>query len=255
MEIDTTKPNGGRIYDYLLGGHHHFEADRIAGDKLAQTIPEVPKWMRLNRWFLYHAIEQLALSGFAYYIDLATGLPTQGYLHDRLPQTTRILYNDIDPATVAYARQIIGDRPNIRYSRADIRQIDPILKEAETFFGGTHHVGICLVGAAYFIEDASLQDVLRRLYDWSAPGSRIAISFLVATSDVGDPGGVMTMYQRMGMALHFRTLEQIDQLAQPWSPVGRGLQRLTDYLPSGAHFEQTMPHVEMRGGLFEKPTN
>ncbi len=25
---DTSAPNAGRIYDFLLGGHHNFEVDR-----------------------------------------------------------------------------------------------------------------------------------------------------------------------------------------------------------------------------------
>ncbi len=25
MEIDTTKPHVGRVYDYVLGGHHNYE--------------------------------------------------------------------------------------------------------------------------------------------------------------------------------------------------------------------------------------
>ena len=27
---DSSKPNSGRIYDYLLGGHHYFDVDKEA---------------------------------------------------------------------------------------------------------------------------------------------------------------------------------------------------------------------------------
>ena len=29
---DASVPNAGRIYDYLLGGHHNFEVDRLAAE-------------------------------------------------------------------------------------------------------------------------------------------------------------------------------------------------------------------------------
>jgi hypothetical protein len=39
MDIDTTKPNPWRIYDYLLDGHHTFEADRAAAEHLLTLAP------------------------------------------------------------------------------------------------------------------------------------------------------------------------------------------------------------------------
>ncbi|MBI4670812.1 MAG: SAM-dependent methyltransferase [Chloroflexi bacterium] len=41
--MDLTKPNAARIYDYLLGGSHNFEADRRAGDQLNRAVPWFPK--------------------------------------------------------------------------------------------------------------------------------------------------------------------------------------------------------------------
>lgn len=53
--------------------------------------------MRLNRLFLYFAVEQLVAAGFNHYIGLAKGIPTQGYLDDRLPETSLPIY--INPTT------------------------------------------------------------------------------------------------------------------------------------------------------------
>ncbi len=39
--VDASLPNAGRIYDYLLGGHHNFEIDRRAGDQLIQVMGQV----------------------------------------------------------------------------------------------------------------------------------------------------------------------------------------------------------------------
>ncbi|MEO5726694.1 MAG: SAM-dependent methyltransferase, partial [Byssovorax sp.] len=38
MKIDTTIPHPGRIYDFVLGGHHNFEADRLAAKKITDVF-------------------------------------------------------------------------------------------------------------------------------------------------------------------------------------------------------------------------
>ena len=41
--VDASVPSAGRIYDYLLGGHHNFQVDRMAADQLVALAPFVPK--------------------------------------------------------------------------------------------------------------------------------------------------------------------------------------------------------------------
>jgi len=48
--VDATTPSAGRIYDFILGGHHNFEVDRQAGQFILQNLPFVTKMMRLQRW-------------------------------------------------------------------------------------------------------------------------------------------------------------------------------------------------------------
>lgn len=257
MDIDTSKPNAGRIYDYLLGGHHNFEADRNAAEFLRQQVPQLPKWMRLNRWFLGHAVDGLVAGGFNHYIDLATGLPTQGYLHERVPATTRIIYNDIDPTTVAYAEQMLVGRTNIRYVQSDIRSPEQVLRQADAFFGGERHVGICMVGVAYFIDDAALKHTLRQLYDWAAPGSRLAVSFITVNGAFPVDAPVMEIYQKMGSAIYPRTQAEIADVMQLWRPIAPGLRALASYIEEETGIAVQIPQLPsgeaMMGGIFEKP--
>lgn len=253
MDIDTSKPNPGRIYDYLLGGEHNFPADRQAAERLLQIAPMMPHWMRLNRWFLYYAVDQLAEGNFSCYIDLATGLPTQGYLHERVAEDARIIYNDIDPATVMFARQIIGDRPTIRYIQSDTRDIDHILGEAEKLFGDERRVGICMVGISYFLDDAGFSQVVRKLYEWAAPGSRLALSYATFPGDAGEVG---TMYAKMGTNIFPRSSEEVLDLVAPWHLREPGLQSLVDVaerqLGAPISAEMLGSRDTMSGGIFEK---
>lgn len=232
----TIRPNPSRIYDYLLGGTHNFEADRQAGDRVDDTMPQAVHGMKLNRaFYLDHAIPQLAQAGFTCYIDLATGLPTQGYLHEHVAPTTRIVYNDHDPETVAYAREIIGDQPNIRYVQAKIETIDTILTAAEDFFGSERRVGICFVGVAYFIAPEALAHVFQRLYDWAAPGSLLAVTSFDFGLDLPEIQEIQTMYAQMGAPLYPYSMQRLLELAGPWREHGVGLLPIEDHLEAAAH--------------------
>ncbi|HEY3907813.1 MAG TPA: SAM-dependent methyltransferase, partial [Streptosporangiaceae bacterium] len=39
--VDPARPSSARIYDYLLGGDHSFESDRMAAQRLKAQMPEV----------------------------------------------------------------------------------------------------------------------------------------------------------------------------------------------------------------------
>ena len=80
--IDATVPTAARMYDYWLGGHDNFAADRIAALKVAETSPEVPLVAKANRAFLGRAVRYLAgEAGIRQFLDLGTGLPTKGNVH------------------------------------------------------------------------------------------------------------------------------------------------------------------------------
>lgn len=220
---EPTTPNGARIYDYWLGGTHNFAVDRAVGDQAAKAVPMAIKAVRHNREVLLYLAQQLGRAGYTDIIDLATGIPTEGYIHELVPESSRIIYNDIDPETIGYAQAIIGDRPNIRYVQADLRNIDTILAAAEEF-GLSRKVAVFIVGVAYFIEDDALRRVFQRLYDWAEVGSRIAVtSFDVAQTEEWK-AAVSNYEQSTRQKIYPRSAEQLLALAEPWKADDIGLQ-------------------------------
>ncbi|NOY08836.1 MAG: hypothetical protein GXP33_08335, partial [Spirochaetes bacterium] len=83
---DANKPNAGRIYDYLLGGNHNFEIDRMAAQKVLDLAPFTPQLFRLIRWFLGEAVMRLSSQGYKCFIDFASGLPTMDHIHQVTPE-------------------------------------------------------------------------------------------------------------------------------------------------------------------------
>lgn len=214
--IDTTKPNAGRVYDFYLGGNHNFEVDRAAAEQLLMLMPSARSGALLNRWFMHDAVKRLADGGFACYLDLATGLPTQGYIHDLAPDA-RVLYNDIDPVTVAYGRTIIGNRPHVRYMHGNVTDIDTILATASMHFGTERRIAVSFIGAAYFFDDTTIEHVLNRLYDWCAPGSQLALSWLAGDATAFEQSEFAALYRRMNTQIYGRTLETVQQLLGRWT--------------------------------------
>lgn len=222
MEIDTTTPNAGRIYDYYLGGSHNFEVDRRAAEQLLALIPSAKPGARLNRWFLYDAVERLAQQGFDAYLDLASGLPTQGYIHDLVPQA-RVLYTDHDPVTVAYGQEIIGDTPNVRYIQASLSDIETIVQAAATHFGSQRRIAICFVGATYFVDRPTLQTILDRLFAWCAPGSQLALSFLAGDVRTFQSSQFAAHYQRMRAPVYPLEVAEVVEVLAAWRTLEPGL--------------------------------
>ena len=49
LGIDTTVPTTARMYDFWLGGHDNFAADRAAALKVSEAAPEAQQMVVENR--------------------------------------------------------------------------------------------------------------------------------------------------------------------------------------------------------------
>ena len=75
-------PSPARMYDYYLGGYHNFPADRAAAEKVIALYPEVPLVAQANRAFLRRAVNFLVAQGVTQFLDLGSGIPTAGNVHE-----------------------------------------------------------------------------------------------------------------------------------------------------------------------------
>jgi hypothetical protein len=82
-KINASVPNPARIYDYLLGGKDNFPADREVAEQLLAIAPVAHDVVEDNRAFLRRAVRVLTReAGIRQFIDLGSGLPTQGNVHE-----------------------------------------------------------------------------------------------------------------------------------------------------------------------------
>jgi hypothetical protein len=176
-----------RIYDYLLGGIHNFPADREAAAKIVAQVPDIPVFAQANRAFVRRAASFLVDSGVRQFLDVGSGIPTQGNVHEIVQQIapdSRVVYVDIDPVAVAESLEILDSNPRATAIRADLRQPRTILDHpaVHEMLDLGQPIAVLLAAVLHFIPDGGL--AYRVVEDLTAdlvPGS-----FLLVSHGTGD---------------------------------------------------------------------
>ncbi len=222
---DASRPNAGRIYDFLLGGRHNFEIDRKAAQGIIAIVPEIPQWVRLIRWFLGEAVRRLIADGFKHFLDFASGLPTVDHIHQIAPKGTKVIYSDIDPVTVAYAQDIIKGNPDVAYVECDAGQPENLLQSqiVEKMFGQSRRIAIGFNGIAWFLPDEKVAHAMKVLYGWVSPGSKLLICDVDQKGTTESHQGTLEFYKKVGQPVFNRTVSEFKQLIGAWKITEPGI--------------------------------
>lgn len=196
--IDVTRPSAARVYDYILGGAHNFAVDRALGDELIRTSPDVAETMRSNRVFLRRAVRFLAEQGVRQFLDIGSGVPTVGNVHEIAQQVapeSTVVYVDVDPVAVAHSEAILAGNERAGVICADLREPERIRAEATQLglIDFSRPVAVLLAGVVHFVPDAdNPADLVASLRDPLVPGSYLLISH---TTFDGQPPEVIEAQQ------------------------------------------------------------
>ncbi|MFK4149211.1 SAM-dependent methyltransferase [Streptomyces sp. NPDC004065] len=132
--VDPGKASVARMYDAMLGGEHNFAIDREAVAAFTAIDPQVRTLARANRAFLGRAVRFLAAAGVRQFIDLGSGIPTQGNVHEVAQAAApgaRVVYVDNDPVAVAHSEALLAGNPDATIVAADIRKPDTVLSSPQ----------------------------------------------------------------------------------------------------------------------------
>ncbi|GIJ24091.1 SAM-dependent methyltransferase [Micromonospora lutea] len=181
--IDMSVPSVARVYDFMLGGKDNFAVDRAVAEHALRITPDGPEAAQANRAFLRRVVRFLAADqGIDQFLDLGSGLPTQGNVHQVATQhnaQSRVVYVDNDPIVLAHGRALLADAGTTTVLQADIRSPEAILDHPETrrFLDFSRPVGLLLFGILHHLrDDEDPKSVARRLIDALPSGSYVAIS-------------------------------------------------------------------------------
>jgi len=194
--IDLSRPSPARIYDYVLGGAHNFAVDRAVAHLMAERMPNLAESMRANRRFLRRAVRFLVDAGIRQFLDLGSGIPTVGNVHEIAQGAapwSRVVYVDADPVAVEHSRVILRGVDRTAILQADVRDPEHILAEAATQGGIDFDQPVAVIAAAvlHFVPDDDDPDaIVARLCGPLASGSYLALSHVTCdgVDHVPEPG-------------------------------------------------------------------
>jgi hypothetical protein len=190
-DIAADRPNVARIYDYLLGGYHNFEIDRRVAEKVISDFPDVRLTAPANRAFLGRAVRFLVSQGIDQFLDIGSGLPTVGNVHEIAQAATphaHVVYVDIDPIAVAHSQAILAGNPNAAAIRGDVHLPHEILDhpKVKQLLDFRRPCAVLLVAVLHLVaDDADMYNIVSTLRQALSPESYIVIAH---TTDDGKSG-------------------------------------------------------------------
>jgi hypothetical protein len=262
-EIDTSKPQAARMYDFYLGGKDNFQADRDTAQDLMRVVPTIRAAARENRAFLGRAVRYLvAEAGIRQFLDIGTGLPSANNVHEvaqDVAPSCRVVYVDNDPIVLAHARALLTSKPEGKtaYIHADFTEPRKILGDQATreTLDFTKPVALMLVAILHFVPDeAEPRRTIQTLLDALPPGSYLVASHATDEHDPDMLAGAGRAYQERGLTGQIRTSEEFADLAfRGLEMVDPGIVLVSEWRPQGAGPRPMASEVNTYGGVARKP--
>jgi hypothetical protein len=221
-----------------LDGSHHNAADRQVAERLLIGAPHLAHVVRVYRASLGRVVRYLVETGVRQFLDLGSGLPTAGNVHEvaqDLAPGCRVVYVDIDPGVVAKSHNLLAGNHDAVIVRADLRQPEQVLD-------ATRRCGLLDLGEPVAVLAI---DILHHVPDADNP-----VGFIAAYMDMLCPGSYMSIahsghdealvtglatfrdfYQIPVPPLTFRNLAQITEFFDGLSLVAPGIVPLSLWRP------------------------
>jgi S-adenosyl methyltransferase len=236
--VDVTVPNAARVYDYALGGSHNFKVDRDFKDKAEQLMPGLGLMAYANRAYLGRAVRWLVEAGIRQFLDIGSGIPTLGNVHEAAQRATadaRVMYVDIDPVAVAHSQELLAGNPRADAVQGDLRRPGEILSHPRVteLLDFSEPVAVLLIAVLHFVsDDDGPATIVGRIADALVPGSHLAMSHATFTENQRQrQEDVRKLYDRTPTSVYLRTADEMRQLLDGWQIVTPGIVPITDWHP------------------------
>jgi S-adenosyl methyltransferase len=258
--IDITVQNPARMYDYMLGGCHNFAVDREYADKAEQILPGRWQVAYANRAFLGRAVRWLASMGIRQFLDIGSGIPTVGNVHEIAEQAAddvRVMYVDIDPVAVAHTRAILAGHPRVRVLQADLHRPLDIVRHPDVtdLLDFSKPIAVVLAAVLHFISEADdPYAIVGQLRDSVVSGSYIALSHATQPAEQAEElETIRQTFQRSPVSLHYRSLEQVARLLTGMDIVEPGIVPTADWHPADDESASGSWSVLLAAAVARKP--
>jgi hypothetical protein len=227
-----------RVWDCLLGGSHNVAADRAVAEWACRLLPELPGWVWQHRRFVHRAVRYLLDRGVRQFLDLGSGLPTLGAVHQlthRSDPRVRVVYVDRDPFVTAFTQLTLAADRRVGAVHADLRDPDRVLTDpaAVRLLDPDRPTGLLLTAAVDQLPDtAQAAAAIAGYHDRLAAGSWLVLTH--ATADGAVPpalNAAAAMSAAAGTPIALRTATEVGQLIDGFDPTPPGLVRIPAWQP------------------------
>ncbi|HEU5470587.1 MAG TPA: SAM-dependent methyltransferase [Actinophytocola sp.] len=242
-KVNLDQPSAARMYDYYLGGAHNFAIDREAAERAIAALPATVAGARTNRAFLQRAVRFLVGSGIRQFIDLGSGIPTSGNVHEIAQlgdPEARVVYVDIDAVAVTHGQAVLAGNDRTAFVHADMRDVDAVLAapELRRVIDFDQPIGLLMVAVLHFVPDSDgLAGVLGRYREALPAGSYLALSHMSMT---GQPREFLERFEKVyantANPVVLRSQEEISALFDRYELVEPGVVTLPLWRPDGISY-------------------
>jgi hypothetical protein len=186
-DVDLTKPSAARMYDWYLGGTRNWAVDREFGERAVARWPHVKLVAQHNRAFLRRVVGAALDAGIRQFLDLGTGVPTVGNIHDiirrrRRKIRARVVYVDYEPVAAGQGRQVLDEDEVTHWAalvQRDLRDPEAIFDDPDVrrLINPGQPVCILFIAVMHFIGDGDdPRGILDAYREAAAPGSWLALT-------------------------------------------------------------------------------
>lgn len=258
--VDWRKPSPARVYDVHLGGAHNFAVDREVAAEIARIMPELPELFRANRSFLRRAVRYVAEAGITQFLDLGSGIPTVGNVHEiaqRVHPESRVVYVDIDPVAVAHGKYILEGHPTAVAVHGDLRAPADILAcpEVQRLLDFSRPIAVLLLASLNFVSDSDdPQRIIDGYMSAVVPGSYLLISH-PAPCELSwrhDQAEAQRVYSSAVNDIYFREKSVVDAYFDGLELIDPGVVYINAWHPDSAEDAITAARLPQLGGVGRK---
>ncbi|MDQ0378331.1 SAM-dependent methyltransferase [Amycolatopsis thermophila] len=270
VENSLDRPSAARVYDYFLGGTTNYAIDREFAQKIRRRLPMIGEYMKTSRQFLGRAVRECARLGVTQYVDIGSGLPTVGNVHDvadatRPQKDTRVVYVDNEPVALAHSRLLLaGTADPARHVAiaADFMQPEDLWERVldTGMIDVRQPVALVINAVLHFIKDADDPDSrIGYFRSRVAPGSLLVLSQMTNENPRSDEerqalADLVDYYESTTNPGQLRTTAEFARFFGDWELLAPGLVYAPAWHPDRATLFKKVPsESRVIGGVARKP--
>lgn len=270
VEASLDRPSAARVYDYFIGGTTNYAIDRMFAEKVRERLPLMGEYCRTSRQFLGRAVRQCVREGIRQFVDIGSGLPTAGNVHEvaddeRPEHDTSVLYLDNEPVALAHSQVLLADTADEDRHQA---MAADLLQPAELWdrVADSHVIDVrqpvaLIVNAVlHFIKDEQDPDGILEFYRRQlAPGSLLVLSQMTNENPVDDNErqalvDIIKYYESTTNPGILRTKAEFERFFGGWPLLEPGLVYAPAWHPDAdTVFAKAPSESRVIGGVARKP--